>query len=379
MILHKHRLVKLYIFSHFYKNEKEMDLMQTIEREYTIKTINEGIENKTISFDHPMQRKPGQWSNEQQSLLIHSILANFAIPQAYALQQFDGDYDSFSILDGKQRFTTLYDYMGDKFKLSADTPVVNFQKRKVVTDENGKRKQETAIEEYEIAGKYFSELDTKLQDKLKDKVLSVIVLVDCTDEEIEDQFYRLNNGTALTKDQKTRVLLGDELAAFVDKVEATNFFEETAHKSYFTTLQRKRGEIQSCILQTLMLVMDYPFKNFNNDAIMEFAEWFRANHKNSDLEYCEELFNKLDMAVPASDKPNKLMKKTTIPILAYHVQTIDELGISVEKYGEWIQAFMDAYTPNCEYAGYCGQGATSKVKVMARMEYVEKQLRRLGA
>lgn len=91
------------------------------------------------------------------------------------------------------------------------------------------------------------------------------------------------------------------------------------------------------------------------------------------------IFPKLDMAVPVSDKPNKLMKKTTIPILAYHIQTIDELGISVEKYGEWIQEFMDAYTPECEYAEYCGQGATSKVKVMARMEYVEKQLRRLEA
>ena len=165
-------------------------------------------------------------------------------------------------------------------------------------------------------------------------MLSVIVLTDCTDEEIEDQFYRLNNGTALTKDQKTRVLLGDELSAFIDRVEASEFFSEKSHKSYFTSLQRKRGEVQTCILQTLMLVMDYQFKNFNNDATMEFAEWFRANHKNSDLEYCEELF-------------------------------------------EWIQELMDSYTPDCEYASYCGQSATSRIKVMARLEYVEKELRKL--
>lgn len=268
----------LYIKASFarYKSKKEMDTMQTIEREYTIKAINEGIENKTIGFDHPMQRKPGQWNHEQQSLLIHSILANFAIPQAYALQQFDGDYDSFSVLDGKQRFTTLYSYMKDGFKLSDDTPVVNLQKRKVVTDENGQRRQETTIEEYEIAGKYFSELDTKLKDKLKDKVLSVIVLVDCTDEEIEDQFYRLNNGTALTKDQKTRVLLGDELAAFVDKIETSDFFAEDTHKSYFTALSRKRGEIQTCILQTLML------EGYNQDlddaesALKEFEETYNS-------------------------------------------------------------------------------------------------------
>ena len=351
--------------------------MQTIEREYTIKTINENIEDENIVFDHPMQRKPGQWDNEQQSLLIHSVLANFAIPQAYALQRFEGDYDSFSVLDGKQRFTTFYDFMNDGFKLSEDTPSVGIQKRKVITDENGQRKQQNTIEEYEIAGKYYSELDTKLQDKLKEKVLSVIVLVDCTDEEIEDQFYRLNNGTALTKDQKTRVLLGDELSAFIDKVEGSEFFSEKSHKSCFTQLQRKRGEVQTCILQTLMLVMDYPFKNFNNDATMEFAEWFRANHKSSDLDYCKELFDKLNEALPASDKPNKLMKKTNIPVFAYHIQTIDELGIPLERYGEWIQTFTDSYTPDCEYASYCGQGATSKVKVEARLMHIEKELRKL--
>ena len=32
--------------------------MQTIEREHTIKAINEGIENGNIVFNHPMQRKP---------------------------------------------------------------------------------------------------------------------------------------------------------------------------------------------------------------------------------------------------------------------------------------------------------------------------------
>lgn len=351
--------------------------MQTIEREYTIKKLNEGIENKTIVFDHPMQRKPGQWDLEQQSLLIHSVLAGFAIPQVYALQQFEGDYDSFSVLDGKQRFTTLNDYMKDGFKLAMDTPVVSIQKRKVVMDENGQRKQQTSIEEYEIAGKYFSEIAPKLQDNLKDKVLSVIVLTNCTDEDIEEQFYRLNNGTALTKSQKTRVFLGDELAAFVERVEAGEFFAESSHKVCFSSLRRKQGDIQTTILQSLMLILDYPFKNFNNDAIMEFAKWFRTNYKDSDLSYCEELFDKLNIAVPVSEKPNKLMKKTTIPILVYHIQTIDELNISLARYGEWIQAFMDSYTPNCEYASYCGQSSTSRVKVMARLEYVEKRLQEL--
>jgi hypothetical protein len=53
------------------------------------------------------------------------------------------------------------------------------------------------------------------------------------------------------------------------------------------------------------------------------------------------------------------------------------MGVSLEKYGEWIIKFLNSYTPDCEYASYCGQGATSKTKVMARLEYVEKQLNQL--
>lgn len=350
--------------------------MQTIEKSYTIKTINESIRNESIVFNHPMQRKPGQWDNEQQSLLINSVLGGYAIPQAYAMPLFEGDFSCFSVLDGKQRFTTIYDYVNDGFMLSENTPSIYRKTKKIITDENGQRRREDVIEEYEIAGKYFSEIGEYLQEKLNDTLISVIMLIDATDEEIEDQFYRLNNGTALTKDQKTRVMLGDELALFIDKVEASEFF---AKKSYFTSLQKKRGEIQTCILQTLMLVMDYPFKSFNSDTTMEFAEWFRANHKNSDLEYCEELFSKLNEAVIKEDKPNKLMKKINIPMLAYHIQTIDEIGISLERYGEWIQEFFDSYTPDCEYASHCGQGSTSKIKVLARLEYVEKQLRKLEA
>lgn len=348
--------------------------MQTIERSYTVKRIIENIESGNIVFNHPMQRKPGQWDNEQQSLLIHSILGGYAIPQAYVLQIFDCDFDSFSVLDGKQRFTTIYDFMHDGFKLSEESSIVNIQKRKVVMDKDGNRQVINTSKEYDISGKFYSELDEELKEKLKDNELSVIMLTDCTDEEIEDQFYRLNNGTALTKDQKTRVILGDDLASFVDRQEQKDVFTK---KSYFTSLQRKRGEVQTCILQTLMLVMDFSFKNFNNDSVMEFAEWFRHNHKKSDLEYCEEIFDKLNAAIIDGGRPNKLMKKTNIPILAYHIQTIDEIGISIEEYGKWIQRFFDEYSTDCVYASYCGQSSTSKAKVKARLDYVENQVRGL--
>ncbi|MCB6288539.1 DUF262 domain-containing protein [[Clostridium] scindens] len=200
--------------------------MQTIEKRYTIKKINKSIGNGDVMFNHPMQRKPGQWDNEQQSLLIDSILDSFAVPQMYAIPIIEGDFESFSVLDGKQRLTTVYEYVNDGFKLSKDLSPINRKRNRIVTDENGQRRKESVIEEYEIAGKYFSELDEYLQEKLNDTEISVIMLIDATDEEIEEQFFRLNNGTALTKDQKTRVMLGDELALFIDRIEESELFSE---------------------------------------------------------------------------------------------------------------------------------------------------------
>lgn len=346
--------------------------MQVREKKFTVKTIIENTESKNIVYDHPMQRKPGQWDDEQKSLLIHSIEVGYAVPQAYALQLYDNFDEAFSVLDGKQRFTTIYDFVKDRFRLIEDIPLVTIRKRETVVNENGNRRAEFVNREYDISNKLFSELDEKLQERILDFPFSVILLSDFTDEDIENQFFRLNNGTPLTKDQKTRVILGDELAEFIDAQEQKEFFVK---KSYFTSNQRKHGEVQTCILQTLMLIMDYPFKDFGNDCVMDFAEWFRKNQKKSDLEYCSDIIDKLDKAVPERDKPNKLMKKTNIPVIAYHVQTADEMGLDMEKYGTCIQTLFDQYSPDCEYAEYCGAGSYKKEKVKSRLDYFENIIR----
>lgn len=121
--------------------------------------------------------------------------------------------------------------------------------------------------------------------------------------------------------------------------------------------------------------MDYKYKDLGNKSMMEFADWFRANHRKSDLEYCSDIFDKLNEAVEERKKPHPLMKKTNIPILAYHVQTADEVGLTMEEYGECIKELFDSYAPNEGYANYCGSGSYTKEKVNARLDYVENLVR----
>lgn len=346
--------------------------MQVREKKFSVKSIIENTDNGNIVYDHPMQRKPGQWDREQQSLLIHSMVVGYAIPQGYALQLCDTYDDAFSVLDGKQRFTTVNDFVKDGFRLTGDLPIVAIRNRVMVTDENGNRHAVFETKEYDISNKKYSELDEKIQGRIIDFQFSIVLLSDFTDEDIENQFFRLNNGTPLTKDQKTRVILGDELAEFIDIQEQKDILLK---KSCFPNSQRKQGVVQTCILQSLMLVMDYQFKDFGTNTVMDFAEWFRSNHKKSDLEYCADIFDKLNEAIPESEKPHKQMKKTNIPVLAYHVQTADEVGMEMETYGKCIESFFDECTPDGQYAEYCGAGSYKKEKVKARMDYFETYVR----
>lgn len=244
--------------------------MNVREKSFTVKQIIENTDSGNIVYDHPMQRLPGQWDIEQKSLFVHSIAVPYAIPQIYALQFFDNFDEAFTILDGKQRLTTTIDFVRDGFALSKDIPPVFIRKRQTVVDENGNRHAEFVNMEYDISNKKFSELDEKIQERITGYQFSVVLLSDCTDEDIENQFLRLNNGTPLTRDQRTRVRLGDELAAFLDEQEQKEIFKS---KSSFNNNQRVQGVVQTCILQAVMLLIDecldvvHKYKKITNSDI----------------------------------------------------------------------------------------------------------------
>jgi hypothetical protein len=92
-------------------------------------------EKGNISFDYPIQRQADQWDHLQKSLLIHSIIEDYPIPALYTTVQ----EKIYQVLDGKQRLTTILDYINDQYPLHPDTPIA------VIEDEK-----------YNLTGKVFS-------------------------------------------------------------------------------------------------------------------------------------------------------------------------------------------------------------------------------
>lgn len=89
-------------------NPSEIDIgMRTL----TLDSIVKRIENDEINIQTAFQRRPGLWSDIQKSQLIESLLLRIPLPAFY----FDeSDEDSWLVIDGLQRITTLKEFIVDK-------------------------------------------------------------------------------------------------------------------------------------------------------------------------------------------------------------------------------------------------------------------------
>ena len=160
---------------------------------WTNKQVAKMIEKKTISFDNLVQR--GEvWELWRMSELIWSIVMNYPIPPIYCERGTGSDDNKvkrFDCLDGKQRCTTIYKFLNDKFTLTKLKPIPYI-------DEDGTEKT------IDISGKKFSELDEELQDIIRDSTITVKYFDNINQDKKAEMFRRLNQGKALST--KTRTL-----------------------------------------------------------------------------------------------------------------------------------------------------------------------------
>lgn len=164
--------------------------------QWSAKQLTKSIGKGTISFDNAVQRGY-VWDNDRKSLLIHSMIEGFPIPAFFASKDENGQY---SMLDGKQRSEAISSFINNQYFLS-NLPEVAAE----LTVQNTEGKTETIEELTDINGYYFSDLPEELQDRIKDYSLTVYYFDGITDEEINEMFFRLNNGKPLTAIELTRV------------------------------------------------------------------------------------------------------------------------------------------------------------------------------
>jgi hypothetical protein len=168
-----------------------------------------------IEENPPYQRESAVWSLDKQQLFIDSLLNGYDVPKIY-LHDLRGAQPTpvYAIVDGKQRLTTIWDYLDGVFPLAADFRI-----------EPGHLPDLPPAAVAPVGALRFSELDPHWQRVLTGTFLSVVLIRDAREEDIEDLFSRLNNGEALNAAER-RNALGGEMVRLIRDVARRPFFTE---------------------------------------------------------------------------------------------------------------------------------------------------------
>lgn len=291
------------------------------------------------------------------------MLVGFVIPPLYFTKENKGTRDkknrpvsNYSCIDGQHRLRSLFSFINDEYALHPETPEV-----------------EIDGETYEIAGLKFSELPEEIQQMINGYVFPIYNLEECTDEEIEEMFFRLNNGSGLSKTQIANVKLGMNLAKFVKEILAGKFFEDVCH---FTPAQYRRAADEKTLLQAMMLLDvkdgDYELTSISEGQVTKYAENLHDSYTDEKRERLLKIVKYLE---DGFDQKEKFMKVVNIPIFMYMADEAINNDIKAEDFYKWFEVFADKYNPDCAYAQYCSTGSIKKEKVEGRISVMNKDFR----
>ena len=318
-------------------------------------------EKKVLSFDHPIQRKSEQWSDTQKSLLIHSMLANYPVPNIYVLREDSQELDeknkpvfNYFVMDGKQRLTSVLSYIWGEFPLDENIPAITIEDV-----------------EYQIAGKYFCDLEEPVQYEIKRYKFDIIAFEECSNREIEEIFFRLNNSTPLTKSQVAKAKVGVEIAELINGLLTSKFFTTSCN---FSKAQLKASDDQKVLIQSMMLldtnnVLDFELKDFSENSILEYSESIRGTYTDKQSNILKSAIQYLTDAFP---EKNKQLRKISIPTLVYMADIAEDKEIKPMYFRQWFEFFTEEDELMEDYKTFCSTGSTKLEKVQGRLAVMTK-------
>lgn len=143
----------------------------------TIADIMRRIDKGFYKLDPEFQRD-FLWPVDKQSRLIESVLMRIPLPVFYLAEQRDGTR---VVVDGRQRFTTLHNYVNNRFALK--------------------------LENKELSNRKFQDLLPKYQNRIEDTYLTLILLDAGMPERFRlNVFERVNSGEPINRQQMRNCL-----------------------------------------------------------------------------------------------------------------------------------------------------------------------------
>ncbi len=371
----------------FVEKEEEvvMNTTQTAEKskpmQYSIASINKKIENRTIRFDHPLQRESDQWNPSMKGNLISDILQGNPLPEIVFAEQIVNGIPVIWDLDGKQRCTNCYAFVNDGFKVSRNIRRWNIQYLAQTKDENGKPVLDengfpiSEYKKFDIRNKRFSQLPIELQDKFLDYTFKCDQYLNCDSDEIAYHIIRYNEGKAMSKSQKGITRIGEEFAALVKSISAMPFFRE---KGGYKVSETKNGTLERVVVES---VMASKYLNEWKKEQENICEYLKENATSEDFDNFEDMVERLERVITddISDMFNSKDSFLWFGLFARFINTGEDDKKFIEFMAEFAQSLHSKKVDGTTFDELCIDKETGKTRatkdkyiVIPKMELLEK-------
>lgn len=320
---------------------------------WSAKQLKNMIANGKIDFDHIIQRSY-VWERKRKSALIESMILGYPIPPVFAKRVDDGTGkrggNIYSIMDGKQRLSTVAQFLNDEFALTELPPVTYM-------DEGLNTECET-----DISGMKFSELPEAIKDQLSSTIFSVTYFDNLTKEEERELFKRLNAGKPLST--KSRLLAScSDIEGLLD-VGSHELFDD------MLTDKAKDNKNQVTLVMKAWCMMNMPIEEVSFEG-KDFNPLFETASI-SDVERLklDKVFGMIHdthlTLVENKEKAvaKKLYTETHMISLVPFFEKAIERGIEVSTMADWLIDFFGSH--NEQYDLAAGNGSAKNSNIMVR-------------
>jgi hypothetical protein len=220
-----------------------MNIPQSI---YTFNNVNYTLEQilaffKSDRIDTKLDCQRGYvWTLEQKQQLIDTLMNRERIPEFHVIKEVDENI--FHYADGKQRITTIINFLTDE--LPWEKNYANSKFHELFGEENKL---------------YFSKLPDNFKNMILSTQISLALYSNMTPSSTTKLFRKLNSGTALSEFQKGMAENISIKKYFLDKL-----MMHPVIKKIFSIKQIESGDAEQALIRLMILM-----KNFDNNISLE--------------------------------------------------------------------------------------------------------------
>lgn len=313
--------------------------------EWTTNKLANFFNEGTVTLENAVQRGL-VWDIKRKSELIESLFFDDPIPPIYAAKY----GDVYSLIDGKQRTDAIVSFLAGEFALEG-LEAVEVEKK------------DGGVEEVDINGLTFAELDDVIQDNIKGATLTIIIINEPTDEKVCEIFYKLNNGKPLNAITVTRAKAKSRKD--ITELGAHELFKNALTKKAFERYTNEDIVVKSwAILHQSEPSLETKYIR----PLMESIEF--SDEDKAQLKECFDRILEVYSLIEDKKIAKRLITRTHMVSIMLVVWKSIVDGKSLQEFTEWFISFFSgkkSATISQVYNSYAGSGSARKDAVMKRL------------